>query len=583
MLWQAWVVIGILILVLYLLSFTRIGPDLIMIGALTLLLVTGISQPADALIGFANEGVLAVAVLFVVVAGLRKTGAISLLGRFIQGKPKSLVQAQARVMLPTAFLSAFVNNTPVVALMMPAVNDWAKKNRLSPAKLMIPLSYASILGGICTLIGTSTNLVVNGLLKSQTQHDGIGLFDLAWVGIPCALAGLIYLLFFGRFLPDRHRAISDLDDPREYTVEMVVEPGSSLVGKSIDEAELRQLPGLFLVEIDRQGEVLQAVAPSEKLQGNDQLIFAGIVESVVDLQTIRGLRPATDQVFKLNSPRTHRCLLEAVVSNSCPLVGKTIREGRFRTYYNAAVIAVCRNGVRLRQKIGDIILEAGDTLLLEAGTQFLEQQRNSRDFFLVSMIEDSSPPRHERMWIALAILAGMVASVALGLLNLLAAALLAAVLMILTRCCRGTDARRSIDIQLLVTMAGSFGIGRALQTSGADAILASSLLGLGGESPWLILTIIFAITTLFTESISNNTAALLVFPIALRAATSLGVSIMPFVIIIMIAASCGFATPIGYQTNLMVYGPGRYRFSDFLWFGGPLKMVVGAIAILLTP
>jgi di/tricarboxylate transporter len=329
--------------------------------------------------------------------------------------------------------------------------------------------------------------------------------------------------------------------------------------------------------------VLPAVAPQEQLLAHDRLVFVGVVESVVDLQRIRGLKPATDQVFKLDAPRSERVLLEAVVSNSCPLIGMTIRDGQFRTTYNAVVIAVARNGERIRKKIGDIILRPGDTLLLEAPPSFSEQQRNSRDFFLVSAIRGSTPPRHERVAISLAILGAMVAIVTIGLVSMLQGALLAAGAMLLTRCCSASEARASIDFQLLIVIAGAFGIGRALATSGAANVVAHTLTGWAGSNPLIALAAIYGVTMLFTEMITNNAAAVLVFPIAIATAGDLNVNPMPFVVAIMMAASASFSTPIGYQTNLMVYGPGGYRFTDYFRIGIPLNCLMWLTTVLIAP
>ena len=295
------------------------------------------------------------------------------------------------------------------------------------------------------------------------------------------------------------------------------------------------------------------------------------------------MTPATDQIFKLDTPRSERCLIEAVVSNTCPLVSQTIREGQFRSTYNAVVIAVARNGERLRQKIGDIVLRAGDTLLLETHPSFGTQQRNSRDFFLVSQVEDSNPRRHSRAFIASGLLAGMVATVVIRPELMLNAALLAACLALLTGCCSIGTARRSINLQVLFVIAASIGIGNAVQNTGIAGAIARSLIEVAGKEPLVALTVVYAITLLFTESLTNVAAAVLVFPVAMATADNLGVSYMPFVIVTMVGASASFATPLGYQTNLMVYGPGGYRFSDYLRIGLPLDILVGATAILVTP
>jgi di/tricarboxylate transporter len=579
---QAVATIGVLVLVVGTLVLTRIGPDLVMFGGLTLLLVFGVIGPHEALAGFSNEGVITIGVLYLVVAGLQDTGAMNFLSQPILGRPTSVAGAQARLMFPTAALSSVMNNTPLVAIMLPIVRDWAKRCQIPVSKLLIPLSYATILGGLCTLVGTSTNLVVSGLLEKTSRV--LDFFDPAWVGIPCALVGLAYMLIFSRWLlPDHGVSFTLEEDPRQYTLEMLVEPNGSLEGKTIQEAGLRHLPGLFLVEIERGDQLLPAVSPQERLHGGDRLVFAGVVESVVDLLKIRGLQPATNQIFKLESPRAHRCLIEAVISNSCPLVGKSIREGKFRTVYNAAVLAVARNGERIRQKIGDIILQPGDTVLLEAHPWFVDRYRNSRDFFLMSRMEGSAPVRHEKAWLALAIFGAMILAAVTGWLSMLQAAMAAAVLMIVSGCCTGTAARESIEWRVLAVIACSFGIGQAMETSGVAPSIARALLGLAGQNPHVSLAIVYFVTMLFTETMSHNTAAVLIFPIAQATAQALDVNFMPFAMAIMIAASCGFASPISYQTNLMVYGPGGYRFSDFLRFGAPLNIVVGTVAILLIP
>ncbi len=584
MTWEAWFTLLIVLLSFGLLTFRGHAPDVILLGALTALLVSGVLTPQEALAGLSNEGMVTVGVLYVVVSGLRETGSIAWIAQHLLGRPRSLPEAQLKVMAPVAALSAFLNNTPVVAIFIPAIRDWAKRNRLSVSKLMIPLSYAAIAGGTCTLIGTSTNLVVNGLLIEETELPGLGMFDLAWIGLPLVAGVILFVLGASRWLlKERVPVISQFADVREYTVEMVVEPDSPLSGKSIEEAGLRQLPGLYLVEIERNGQAITAVSPHERLHDGDRLVFAGIVDSVIDLQKIRGLKPATNQLFKLDSPAEERTLVEAVVSNSSPLAGKSVREGRFRTRYDAAIIAVARNGEKIREKIGDIVLHPGDTLLLVTHPQFVEQHRNSRDFFLVSRLDDSRPPRHERASIAVAILGFMVFGAVSGWLSILEAAMLAAGLMIITRCTSASIARNAVDWQVLLVIAASFGIGTALETSGAAAGIAETLISLANGIPWLALGLVFFATALFSALATNNAAAVLMFPIALLTARQLGVDVLPFAITIMIAASASFATPIGYQTNLMVYGAGGYRFSDFLRIGIPLTILVGILTTLAVP
>ena len=584
MVWEAWLTLSVVAGCFAMMAFTRTSPDIIMSAGLTVLLLSGVLLPEEALAGFANQGMLTVAVLYIVVSGLTETGAVGWIVQHILGQPRNTRQAQVRLMAPAAVLSAFLNNTPVVAVFVPAVKVWARRNKLSLSKLLIPLSYASIVGGTCTLIGTSTNLVVNGLLIDQVGLPGLGMFDLAWIGVPITASVLLFMLLFsGPLLPDRKEPLIHSDGMREYTAEMMVEEGSPLEGCCIEKAGLRSLPGLFLAEIERDDAILPAVEPRERLEANDRLIFVGAIESVVDLHRIRGLVPATDQVMKLEGARKDRSFFEAVLSDTCPLVGKSVCEGRFRTHYHAVIIALARNGERLRGKIGDMVLRAGDTLLLEARPDFINQQGRSRDFLLVSEVGGFHPPNHKGAPLALAIIIGMVVLAASGLLSMLEAALVAAGLMIVSGCTSGRVARQAPDWQVLVVIATSFGVGAAMQKSGAAGVLADSIISLAGGNPWATLVLVFIATALLTAIATNNVAAVLAFPIALSAAHHMNVDVMPFAITIMVAASASFATPIGYQTNLMVYNAGGYRFADFVRIGLPLTLLVGLVSVSLVP
>jgi di/tricarboxylate transporter len=591
---DAAIVIAVLVLVLCLLVFTRTPAAAVLMGGLTLLMVVpvpradgwrmGVLNTTDALAGFSNPGLMTVGILFVVVVGLRATGAVDWIAQLLLGKPTTLRRGLLRIVAPVGAMSAFLNNTPVVAMLIPAVADWARRARIPVSKLMIPLSYAAILGGTCSLIGTSTNLVVGGLVAMHTTQAPIGIFDITWIGLPCAIAGGLFLLLVGpAILPSRGSFQQTLSDPREYTAEMLVPSQSPIVGQSVEAAGLRNLPGCYLVEIERSGDLIPAVGPNEILRANDRLVFAGVVESIKELQGLRGLAPATDQVFKLDSPRHRRRLFEAVVSESCPIAGKTIREGRFRSVYDAAVLAAARNGERVRGRIGDILLRAGDVLLVEAHPSFERNHRDNRDFLLIRALENSSPPRHDRAPVAIAILLAMVVVAAFGWLQMLHAALLAAGLLVLTRCCNVRDAQRGVDWSVLIVIGAGLGIGMAMDRSGAALQIADGLLGVAGTHPWMALGAICVVTMLLTEVITNNATVALVFPIAYATAQQLNVSFEPFIYTLMMAGSASFSTPIGYQTNLMVYGPGGYTFADFLRIGIPMNLLVAAITIALAP
>ncbi|MEL6402605.1 MAG: SLC13 family permease [Cyanobacteria bacterium J06626_4] len=582
--WQGWLTLSLITVAFGLNAVTALPAEIVFLGAVAILYVSGVLSTPAALNGFSNDGMVTVGVLYFVVTGLQQTGALEWVSQQVLGLPKRRFTTYVRLTVPVMLLSGFLNNTPVVAMFIPVVSDWCRKLRISPSKLMIPLSYASIFGGLCTLIGTSTNLVVSGLLIEATDHPGLGIFDVTPVGLPCAIAGLVYLFVGQRWLlPTRKPVMGERDDMRQYTVEMVVAPRSPLAGKTVEQAGLRHLPGLYLAEIARGAQILPAVSPRETLREDDQLIFVGIVDSIVDLHRLRGLNPATDQVFKLDTPRTERRLIEAVVSNTCSLVGQTIRQGRFRSRYNAVVLAVARNGERLQGKIGDIRLRPGDTLLLETHPQFLERQRVSSDFYLVSDLPDSEPRRHAKAPIAIVILSLMVVLAGLGWLSMLKAAVLAAVLMLVTGCCSPTRALQSIEWSVLLVIAAALGLSEAMQVTGTAEAIAETLLSVVGSTPFLALAVIYGVTSLLTELITNNAAAALMFPIALSVAQTLGVSYMPFVIAIMISASASFSTPIGYQTNLMVYGPGGYKFTDFMRIGIPLNLLFWTMTVFIAP
>lgn len=585
--WHAWLALGVVVTTLLLLALTRLPADFVFLGGAIVLLITGTLTRGETLAGFSNTGMITVAVLYVVVAGLEETGGLLWISQNLLGFPKTPVGALVRMMLPTMGISAFLNNTPVVAMFIPIVHRWARRIGVTVSQLMLPLSYAAIFGGICTLIGTSTNLVVNGMVQKhfagQPLGHGLGMFEITKLGLPCALAGFLYMLLLGRRLLPSGRKADVFQYPREYTLEMMVPAGSSLAGKSIEQAGLRHLQGAFIAEIIRGEDVLSAVSPEEMLRTHDRLVFVGKVSSIHEVLQQRGLAPATDQIFRLDAPRHERCLVEAVVSDTCPLVGQSIREGRFRERYNAVVLAVSRNGKRIQERIGDIRLRPGDTLLIESHAGFIPRQRESRDFYLVSGVENSTPMRHHKAWIAAAILLGMVALAGLQVMDMLDAAFLAAGLMLLLRCCSPDRARKSIEWNVLIVIAAALALGVALDKTGAAGAIAGAILSVTGDSPWMALAGVYLTVAILTEVITNNAAAALVFPVAISTAARLGVSPMPFIMCLMIGASACYATPIGYQTNMMVYGPGGYRFADYLRVGIPLDILMAVTAIGLAP
>ncbi len=590
-------------------------PDAVLFGAVVLAAAAGIITPGEALSGFGNPGLVTVAALFVVSAAMRETGALDTIGRTVLGKVRSERGALARMAILVPCASAFLNNTPIVAMFIPVLTQWGRKNGVSPSRLLLPLSYMAILGGTCTLIGTSTNLVINGMMTQEASthraladaasdsavaahHSAIadslhsmGLFEMSYVGVPYAIVGILYLLIAGpKLLPQRKDFLERLEESsREYLVNFRVSTGCSLIGQQVEEAGLRHLSGLFLIEIGRGKTLISPVGPSQTVREGDVLTFTGVIDNIVDLERIPGLVPVADESYISEAAeRRYTMLCEAVISNSSPLIGKNIRDANFRAMYNAAVVAVSRGGERLKGRVGDIVLKNGDTLLLQAGAHFTQAHRNNSDFFLVSGINEARAVREDRAPIALGLLALLIALMSFGLFSdPVVPALLVAGALVISRCISTSLARESLDYQVLITIGAALGMGSALTNSGLVEHVAHGvaqpLLGLGVFAPYAMLALIYLITAIITELVTNNAAAALLFPFAIAMAAMLGVDARPFVMGVVFAASAAFVTPIGYQTNLMVFGPGGYRGSDFVRVGLPLSFMLLIIATFLIP
>ena len=652
------ITLGVFMAIVVALLQERIGPEIVMMAGLLLLVGFGVIDLKTALEGFSNTGVIMIAALYVVGAGLQATGSIQIIGRWMLGKPTEKT-GLLRLMSPVAGLSAFMNNTPLVAFMMPVFIQLAKRLRVSPSRYLIPLSYAAILGGVCTMIGTSTNMVTESIIREKGMTP-MTMFELSVVGVPIAIVGLVYLAFVGRWLlPDRQDLLEHIEHHRrEYTVEMLATPACPLLGQSVRQAGLRELPGLYLYRIERGSETISPVDPTETLLAGDVLSFSGIASTVVDLQKIKGFVPidhlhASEPVSVMGlakavsldsleglppvappvaAIRIGRQLCEVVISSTSPLNGKTIRETNFRTHYNASILAVHRSGEKLEQKIGKIQLQAGDTLLIDANDDFIRRWRHSQDFILVSGVDDSAPVAHERAWVAMAIFAVVLFGMSfpfsdgsktssVPLVKTTAAvtakapaavtpapttpvlikadkpkrsfsnadipaifAILGAVIMILSGCIRGSDALQSIQLQVVLLVGAALGMGKALEISGAASYIANSILEtVGSTNPVVILAVIYVLTVILSEFLSNNATAAMMGSLAFATAVQMNVSPRPFLIGVTIAASCAFASPIGYQTNLMVLNAGGYKFIDYVKVGLPLNFICLIIAMIVIP
>jgi di/tricarboxylate transporter len=575
---DAWITAAVVVAMLASLSLNLLPPAATVLSATIFLLVTGVIDETQAFSGFSNSAPLSVAALYVIAYAADKTGLLGpLVNRMLGKEGKVTRTSQARLNAPTAAISAFINNTPLVAMLIGQVTTWCNQRGVSPSKLLLPISYAAILGGTLTAIGTSTNLVASGLLQ-ETGEPPIGIFEITKVSGLSVTLGLIVLIFIvPRLLPARRGAIEEFtEEMREFTLQMEVVEGGPLDGSTIAEAGLRNLKGVFLIEIERDGVLLPAVSPSRRLSGGDRLTFAGDSDSVVGFQRTAGLRSAESQhMLEIDSPQ--HTFFEAVIGADSRLVGRTLSEIGFRGQYQAAVVALHRSGERIEGGLGRVELEIGDTLLLLAGPDFRAHSRRGRDFLLVTRL-GGPPPSATRRAPFVGILAMLVIGLAaFEVLSILEAALLAAGALLATKTLSFSEAGEAIDFSVILLIAAAFGIGEAMQTTGLAETLAGGLLDVfsGWGDFGIILGVVLA-TTLLTELITNNAAVVVIFPIALAVAVSAGLDPRIMAMTIAVIASSSFLTPIGYQTNTMVYGPGGYKFTDYLRAGIPVNIVVAA-------
>jgi di/tricarboxylate transporter len=582
--WQAWVTLAVVVATVVTLAKELVPPAVAVLGAAVVLLLAGIIDAEQAFAGFSNEAPITVAALFIVARAVEGSGLLGpAVERLIGGSSGPRAQL-ARIIAPTAAASAVLNNTPIVAMVAPQVSEWASRRELAASRYLMPISYAAILGGVVTLIGTSTNIVVSGLL-AETGRPPLGMFELTAVGLPVALAGLaVIIALAGRLLPDRRTPRDALvDSGRAFTVSMRVLPGGQLDGTTVEEGELRQLHGVYCVQVERDGRRIAPVAPTQMLEAGDVLTFVGKVDDIVDLQSRRGLTSTEEQ--QVRSLQTDdRSFFEAVIGPESPLVGQTLKSADFRSRYQAAVLAIHRAGAAVDAKLGEVELRPGDTLLLLADRAFRTRWRETREFLLIARLGTAPPDTNRSAPAAVLITLGLVVAAGAGVLPILNAALAAVALLLLVRAVSFREARNAVDIDILIVIAAAFGLGAAVSESGlADGIARLLLavfapLGAVGALAGILLA-----TMALTEAISNNAAAVLMFPIALSTAAAVGADARPFAVAVALGASLSFLTPIGYQTNLMVYGLGGYRFGDYARLGAPLNVVVVTIALLIIP
>ena len=549
-----------------------VSPPAGVLGATALLYVLGVTSASEAFSGFANTAPITVAGLYVIAGAVDKTGALQPVVSRLLAAPKTIRLDLARLVLPSALGSAFLANTPIVAMLTPAVTRWADERERSASTFLIPLSYATILGGAITAIGTSTNLVASGLLE-DAGLPALGLFELAKVGLPLLAIGLVAILVLAPLvLPERRRP-RKAQAGRSFTVRMMVEAGGPVDGQSVQDAGLRSLSGVYLAEIARPNRVIAPVSPTQTLRGGDTLVFAGRVDDIVDLQGIVGLTPAEDDVLDELDAKQDVGFFEVVVGPSSPLAGRTPAEVGFRQRYGGAILAVHRSGEQLGGKLGTARLRTGDTLLVVADKSFRNRWRDSGEFLLVSRLDAEMPQASQKSIWALASIGIVVLLPLLGVMSVPRATILAAILLVGVGVMRPREARDAVDVNVVLMIGGAFGLGQAVSSSGLADRISNLLLDLSFAGSFGAIVGVVITTMVLTELITNAAAVALVFPIALDIAERSGLDPRVMVIGAAIAGSSSFLTPVGYQTNTMVYGPGGYRFTDYLRLGVPLSLI----------
>ncbi|HSJ22610.1 MAG TPA: SLC13 family permease [Nocardioidaceae bacterium] len=581
---DAWITLTVVLLVLATLVRGRISPAVVVFGGAVAVLVLGVIEPEEAFSGFSNSAPITVAALYVLAAAIEKTGALTPVMQSTLGDRGWYRRPLVRTLVPTMGASAFLNNTPIVAMLIPQVTAWASRRGVSVSKLLMPVSFAAVLGGLLTVIGTSTNLVVSGQMGSLGLEE-LGFFEIGRLGLPIAVIGLVLVIVLApRVLPARRSARAEMEEEgRRFSVEMLVERGGPIDGKTVEEARLRHLSGLFLASVDRGDTTIAPVRPETVLRGGNRLHFVGSIEKVVDLQEMRGLRSAElEHVLDLEDPSVR--YFEAVVGSRSPLVGSTLRDIGFRSTYQAAVLGIHRSGHLVEGRLGTQRIRMGDTLILVSDPGFRDRWRDRADFLLVAEVDGTPPVATSKAWIPVGLLLGVVGLAATGVFPILEGALLAAVLLVATRVLTPLEARRAIDIEVIVVIASAFGLAAAMQASGLASTVATGLVEVfGGFGERGVLLGLVLATMILTEMVTNNAAALLMLPIAVSAATASGLDPRGAAIAVAVSASASFLSPIGYQTNMMVYGPGGYRFSDYARLGWVLSLTVVVSTVLLVP
>ncbi len=571
---DAWLTIALLLGTFGLMMFTKIPAEFVFVGSMGFLCVTGILDAEQALSGFSASSVVVIGILFVVIAGLVHSGVVHWLVKSVLGEPKTYSRAIVRMMVPVAVFSSFLNNTTVVALFMKVVKEWAKNLSIRPSKLLIPLSYAASLGGICTIIGTPPNLIISGMLASEKGTE-LNFFSTTIPGLFCLAVGIVTILLLKRLLPNRKSSGESFEDTQVYTAELLVPSASELIGKTVADAGLMNVRGGRLLEIVRfDNEVVSPVNPDEYIMGGDRFVYSGQVDTIKELRMSHGLTVATKPVFTVDEDEKNRQFCTASVRRGSVLIGTSMDACGFEESHNAVLVAVVREGERIDQNPRSVELQYGDVLLFECQRKQLKSFCSSAGKDLNFLNLEDVNYTGKRTLLAGGIMLAMVLLSTFNVMNLLQSCFLAAAAMLVTRCCTTRQAWDAINWPIIMIFAGSVCLGTAIEETGIATAIANGILSLCGTNVIIAMFCICFVATFITEFISNTACAAMFFPIAYQTAVSLGVNPITFCIALMIAVSSSFATPIGSPTNMLVYGEGGYRFTDFMRIGLPMNIII---------
>lgn len=582
--WDMIAVFAVLLGAVALFVSEKLPVDMVALLVLATLLLTGLVSPEEGISGFANPATVTVAAMFVLTAGLQKTGATAAVGRLLVRLARTPTIALLAVMAVAALASAFVNNTAAVAVFIPLVLAVAARRKTPPSRLLIPLSYAAQFGGVCTLIGTSTNLLVSSI-SERAGYGAFSMFEFGRLGVVLTITGMLYFLLFSRWLlPDRVAAsLPEVYHLGEYITELRVGEGSKYVGRSIRDSKLGEEHDVTVLRL-LHGERKIWAPLDQPLGVGDVLLVRGRIPELMALKGTAGLE--LDPEFQLGQETLESDelkLVQALVAPRSRLIGRTFKELDFRSRYRALVLAILRRGHHLDQKLNAVRLQLGDALLLQARPQELERLRADESFIVLEEVEGAAPRRH-RAPLAIGILAAVVGIAAFGLLPILVTAIAGVAALVLTRCLTLDEAYAAIDWKVIFLLAGVLPLGIAMERSGAARLISDGALGWAGElGPVALLAVIYLLTAVLTELMSNNATAVLLAPIAISTAEQQGIDPRPLLMAVTFAASTSFSTPVGYQTNAMVYNPGGYRYADFLRAGVPLNVVFWILSTLLIP